>query len=91
MSENDRQLSHSEYWDSRYVVSDGENPTHEWFRSFQTLQPFFQKNLFDVRDPATGADPYILHLGSGDSVSDCKIILSLNRCADALCRTYQLG
>ncbi|KAH0289583.1 hypothetical protein M436DRAFT_55093 [Aureobasidium namibiae CBS 147.97] len=58
-------LSTSEYWDLRYAQADGENATHEWFRSFSTLLPFLQSNLFDVRP--VDQKPKILHFGSGDS------------------------
>ncbi len=67
-SKDDRLLSHPDYWDSRYSVSDGEGPTHEWFRSFTDLEPFFQTNLFSVQGRAPDDQPYFLHLDSGDSV-----------------------
>lgn len=54
------------YWDNRYLQSDGENPTHEWFRSFEALEPFFTRHLFEPR--SADQNPRILHLGSGDSV-----------------------
>lgn len=54
-------LSTSEYWDKRY-----ESSGHEWFRSYDSLVPFFKKHLFDTLSPET--NPRILHLGSGDSV-----------------------
>jgi hypothetical protein len=60
-------LSTSEYWDKRYAQADGQNATHEWFRSFSALLPFLQSNLFDTRP--VEEKPRILHLGSGDSVS----------------------
>ncbi|KAH8602293.1 S-adenosyl-L-methionine-dependent methyltransferase [Bisporella sp. PMI_857] len=62
---DDRQLSDPNYWDQRYKTSDGGAPTHEWFRSFADLEPFFARNLFVVRKAED--DPRILHLGSGDS------------------------
>jgi len=65
--EGEGALSTSEYWDLRYAQADGENATHEWFRSFSTLLPFLQSNLFDVRP--VDQKPKILHFGSGDSVS----------------------
>ncbi|KAF2087702.1 S-adenosyl-L-methionine-dependent methyltransferase [Saccharata proteae CBS 121410] len=58
-------LATPEYWDKRYVKSDGEHPTHEWFRSYEALEPFLATHLFEPRAPAT--NPRILHLGSGDS------------------------
>ncbi|KAK0610888.1 S-adenosyl-L-methionine-dependent methyltransferase [Immersiella caudata] len=63
---NDR-LSHASYWDEYYSQSDGSAPTHEWYRSFSTLEPFFAANLFEASGFAPADDPLILHLGSGDS------------------------
>jgi hypothetical protein len=65
--EGEGALSTSEYWDKRYAQADGENATHEWFRSFSALLPFLQSNLFDARP--VDQKPKILHFGSGDSVS----------------------
>ncbi|KAF2002848.1 hypothetical protein P154DRAFT_392238, partial [Amniculicola lignicola CBS 123094] len=55
--------------DERYkkVDKDEEQPSHEWFRSFEELEPWFKKHRFDVRGPDKPR-PVILHLGSGDSV-----------------------
>jgi hypothetical protein len=75
--EGEGALSTSEYWDLRYAQADGENATHEWFRSFSALLPFLQSNLFDARP--IDQKPKILHFGSGDSVSgqnDCVCSLS---------------
>lgn len=58
-------LKTPEYWDERYAKSDGKEPTHEWFRTYSDLEPFFQKHLFAKYDPAQC--PKILHLGAGDS------------------------
>lgn len=60
-------LATPEFWNERYTKSDGSNPTHEWFRTFAALEPYFQKHLFSQRAPETS--PRIMHLGSGDSVS----------------------
>lgn len=60
-------LSHSEFWDERYAKADGDKPTHEWFRAFDALEPFFEKHLFSARGPE-GKNQRVLHLGSGDSV-----------------------
>jgi hypothetical protein len=65
--EGEGALSTFEYWDKRYAQADGENATHEWFRSFSALLPFLQSNLFDARP--VDQKPKILHFGSGDSVS----------------------
>jgi hypothetical protein len=61
-------LGHSEFWDARYKKADGDKPTHEWFRAFGELEPFFEKYLFQARGQE-GKKGRILHLGSGDSVS----------------------
>lgn len=46
MSEDDRVLSHAQYWDGRYAESSGSaQPTHEWIRSFAELEPFLEANL----------------------------------------------
>ena len=67
---NDQELSHAKYWDERYSQSDGSVPTHEWFRSFSTLEPFFASNLIDSEGFTPQDEPFILHLGSGDSVCE---------------------
>jgi hypothetical protein len=64
--EEGRALATPEYWDSRYAQSNGSDPTHEWFRSYSALEPFFSSTLFTTK-PATSA-PKIVHLGTGDSV-----------------------
>ncbi|KAI4667403.1 uncharacterized protein J4E79_002089 [Alternaria viburni] len=56
-------LSHSDYWDEQYATATGDKPTHEWHRSFNQLESFFQSYLFRNRSK----DTRILHLGSGDS------------------------
>ncbi|KAF7544346.1 hypothetical protein G7Z17_g10026 [Cylindrodendrum hubeiense] len=66
--EEDKALGRPDYWDSRYAKSDGDDPTHEWFRSFADLEPFFHKNLFETQGVKAEDAPLILHLGSGDSV-----------------------
>ena len=59
-------LAYPGYWDERYALSDGEQPTHEWFRSFKSLEPYLLRHLFEPRP--SNSNPHILHLGSGDSV-----------------------
>jgi hypothetical protein len=66
--EEARALGRSEYWDERYAKVDGEKPSHEWFRGFDALEPFFTKYLFEERGEE-GKAGKVLHLGSGDSVS----------------------
>jgi hypothetical protein len=63
-------LGKAEFWDERYkkLDKDEAQPSHEWFRSFEALEPWFKKHLFDVRGPDKSG-PIILNLGSGDSVS----------------------
>jgi hypothetical protein len=62
-------LTYSEFWDDRYTKAVGTKPTHEWFRTFDALEPFFNRHFFD-RAEAKGKDQRVLHLGSGDSVGD---------------------
>ncbi|KAL7908230.1 hypothetical protein GGI35DRAFT_453654 [Trichoderma velutinum] len=61
-------LAYSNYWDSGYSKSNGEAPTHEWYRSFSELETFFQDNMFGLPRYKAETNPKILHLGSGDSV-----------------------
>ncbi|KAI1373170.1 S-adenosyl-L-methionine-dependent methyltransferase [Hypoxylon crocopeplum] len=70
-SDENERLAHPEFWDQRYSQAEGEQPTHEWFRSFGELEPFFDKRLFTLRTPET--IPKILHLGSGDSDVPVKL------------------
>jgi hypothetical protein len=66
------ELSKPEFWDARYtseqkVAQDGTQQvlnSYEWFRTFETLRPFFKKHL-----PASATMCHILHLGCGNSVS----------------------
>ncbi|KAF2626034.1 hypothetical protein BU25DRAFT_345099 [Macroventuria anomochaeta] len=59
-------LGYASFWDERYSkAGDSTEPTHEWFRDFASLEPFFERHLFATRMPET--KPKILHLGSGDS------------------------
>jgi hypothetical protein len=62
------ELSLASFWDKRYDTIDRLNrqPTHEWFRGFESLKPWLSKHLFNER-PAN-LTPSILHLGCGDSV-----------------------
>ena len=69
--EDDRSLSRSQYWDDRYSLSN-DAPTHEWFRSFANLEPFFRDHFFGARGLRIDDNPAILHLGSGDSVNRCR-------------------
>ena len=62
-----KRLALAEYWDERYANVGPDQQVHEWFRSFNDLESFFARHLFQVRGPETA--PKILHLGSGDSVS----------------------
>jgi EEF1A lysine methyltransferase 4 len=63
-------LAHASYWDERYSEVGSDGNVHEWFRSFEDLEPFFETNLFKAF-PAESS-PKILHLGSGDSVSSSQ-------------------
>ncbi|CAH0056850.1 unnamed protein product [Clonostachys solani] len=63
--ENGR-LSYADYWDGRYTETvKGEEQVHEWLRSFEDLEEFLNRRLFQAYPPA--AEPHIVHLGSGDS------------------------
>lgn len=69
MSEQElERLAHPEFWDERYAVgaTSADEPTHEWFRTFDELLPFLEPHLLVPRSPST--NPKIIHLGSGDSV-----------------------
>jgi hypothetical protein len=59
---------HASFWNERYAKTEDDKPTHEWFRDFEELQPFFAKHLLETRKPES--KPKILHLGSGDSVRE---------------------
>lgn len=61
--EEGQALSSANFWDARYANGDGKQPTHEWFKSFDSLRPFFERHLFNTRSE----DSRILHLGAGDS------------------------
>jgi hypothetical protein len=67
-------LSHASFWDQRYANSGGDAPTHEWFKSFESLKPFFYNHLIERR--RSDYNPRILHLGCGDSVSITHDLLS---------------
>jgi hypothetical protein len=54
-------------WPLQNTQSNGEDPTHEWFRSYEALEPFFKENLFATKPPQD-PQPRIVHLGTGDSV-----------------------
>lgn len=62
-----KRLAHIEYWDDRYAEEGSDKQVYEWFRSFNDIEPFFNRHLFQIRGPETA--PRILHLGSGNSVS----------------------
>jgi hypothetical protein len=66
-SEEAQALGRSEFWDERYAKADGDKPTHEWFRGFDALEPFFEKYLLEERG-VNGKSERMLHCGSGDSV-----------------------
>ena len=59
--ESTKELGFPEYWNKRY--EGGGETTHEWFRTFEKLQPFLKKWL---PNPSP-LEPRILHLGCGDS------------------------
>ncbi|KAF2668394.1 hypothetical protein BT63DRAFT_456034 [Microthyrium microscopicum] len=63
------ELTFASFWDKRYqdggADTSNTQPTHEWFRGFESLKPWLSKYLFDARPAETA--PLILHLGCGDS------------------------
>ena len=61
------QIVLADFWDAKYVVGDGIEPTHEWFGA-TSVQKLFERNLFSTPPFRPEDDPLILHLGSGDSV-----------------------
>ncbi|OAQ96023.1 hypothetical protein LLEC1_03762 [Akanthomyces lecanii] len=63
--EENKRLAFADYWDDRYLETDGDGQLHEWFRSFKDLDQFFARHLYEAHPPS--AAPRILHLGSGDS------------------------
>ncbi|TDZ29565.1 EEF1A lysine methyltransferase 4 [Colletotrichum spinosum] len=65
-------LATPEFWNERYTKSDGSNPTHEWFRTFAALEPYFERHLFSQRAPESS--PRIMHLGSGDSTIPADLV-----------------
>jgi hypothetical protein len=72
-------LGHASFWDERYAHASSDSaakPTHEWFRDFASLEPFFARHLFATKEP--GARPRVLHLGSGDSVGSFFFFFSLD-------------
>lgn len=84
-------LGHASFWDERYSkAGDSTEPTHEWFRDFASLEPFFEKHLFTARKP--DAKPQILHLGSGDSVggiTKASRWLMTDKCTDCTLRSVE--
>ena len=58
--ESKKELGFPEYWNNRY--HGGAEASHEWFRTFEKLQPFLERRL-----PKPSLKPRILHLGCGDS------------------------
>ena len=73
--EEDQALADPDYWDNQYSKAEGDKPTHEWYRTFESLEPFFSENLFNTAGLTASDNPFILHIGSGDSV--CGFYLPL--------------
>jgi hypothetical protein len=67
MSSPSDEIVQPDFWDSRYINSNGDEPTHEWFGA-SSVQKLFQRNLFGTPGLRPEDNPRILHLGSGDSV-----------------------
>ena len=70
------ELASVEYWDTRY--SSTPESTYEWFKSYDSLKPFFSKHLPAPEDE-DGANVRVLHLGCGNSVSSVIVLLE-GRC-----------
>lgn len=71
-TESLKELGFPNYWNERYEnVSKNEGATYEWFRSFEKLRPFLEREL-----PAPSSEPQMLHLGCGDSVRTPQHVLS---------------
>ncbi|KAL8993898.1 MAG: hypothetical protein Q9188_007209 [Gyalolechia gomerana] len=45
-----KRLAHSEYWDARYAEVGPDKQVHEWFRSFNNLEWFLDRHLFQQAD-----------------------------------------
>lgn len=65
MTLDKRALSRPTCWDAKYAHGEG----HEWYRTYEDLEAFFQTHFYDNHRVSPKADPLVLHLGSGDSVS----------------------
>ena len=65
-TEPEQELAFPSYWDARYQDYDGDEPSHEWYKSFESLRQVFCKYVLTPKPPHT--NPRIIHLGSGDSV-----------------------
>jgi len=89
-AEEAQALGDAEFWDERYAKADGDKPTHEWFRAFDALEPFFTKHLFASKKAE--AQPRILHLGSGDSVSVPLLVLEeVARCSQSCIPAFTIS
>ena len=69
------ELAHPQYWDNRY--SHNVETTYEWFRSYSTLKPFFEKHLPPTPSQSNSQNspkPLMLHLGCGNSALSIDLI-----------------
>jgi len=68
MASNEEQaaLTYAAYWDEHYSQPQSAQ-THEWYRSFDDLEPFFERNLFTSPGHTPQNDTLVMHLGSGGS------------------------
>jgi hypothetical protein len=89
--EEDRALATCEYWDGRYGEVEDEKILHEWFRPFDALMPLFDTHLFNVTGRRAEENPFILHLGSGDSVRLPPSLSSLVLMLHLVCRLFRLS
>lgn len=58
-----KELGFPAYWNKRYENASQTEGGHEWFRSFEKLRPFLEREL-----PNPASEPRLIHLGCGDSV-----------------------
>lgn len=69
MADHDAALSSAGYWDKYYLPGgEGEAPTPAWFRSFEEIQEFVRRNLIQAQGRTPADNPWIVHIGSGNSV-----------------------
>jgi len=76
-TESEQELAFPSYWDARCQDYDGDEPSHEWYESFEGLKQVFRKYVLTPKSPDT--NPRMIHLGSGDSVGASHAIFETVR------------